>query len=703
MMNIKNFKLPLDFLSQNKQEEDMYLGIFLKEKDGAVLFIENKRNKLEIAAKETFSYTNGWDNVVEDVDDALYKLETQTKKSPDKAIFFIYSHLIDDSTREIQKPVLHKIKELSKNLELKPLGYIECHEGIASHLEKKDGVPPTYTLVELDASLMSVFVYKGGKIIYRETVKRSTEVIDDLIQVFEKVKHIAMIPTRIILYDSKDSGLHAEKIVSHRWSSELFMQAPKVEVVSEHELLESLTSVFSVQVFTGEEKPSATVTAPVEEEKKESFGFVIGGDVGPREEKQQQPEQPEMLVMERKNNSIAGFTAPLLSFFNKTLATVKGYSRRFKGVPIPVLAVAGLGLIFLALFLIEFNFHKAQVEVFFPGKTIEKVLPINASTDAETSSLKLTEGSAQTPINDSKSTTGKKEIGEKAKGTITIYNSSLSEGKTFSKGTTVSASSRSFILNSDVKVASASGDAADPTPSTAKVEVTAAEIGPEGNISSGTKFSIEGESAVVIAKNESAFTGGVKRSVLTVAKQDVEALRAQAVKKAQSYGDDVVKKSAKGGVRALSALSDVELKNQEFSQDVGDEAGQLTLKSQANIVYYTYKESDLLKLVQNQLKKDLRSGFELPAKTIIYSVGKITTKQGDYVVNFNTKGKEVKSVKEDEVEKVLTGKSADDLKQILKEKFGASGLEFDIDSPLPLLKNRLPFFKKNITFKISYL
>lgn len=699
-MNIKNFKFPLDLFPQTKKEEDVYLGLFLKEKDGTVLFIENKRSKLAVLAKESFTYTNGWDNLVEDVDDVLYKLETHTKRSPEKAIFFIFSHLTDDATRQIQKPVLHKIKELSKSLELKPLGYIECHEGISSYLESKDGVPPTCTLVELDSSHLSVFIYKGGKVVYKETVKRSQELIDDLIQVFEKVRHIAMIPSRIILYDSKDLGIQAEKILSYRWSSELFMQLPKIEVISEHELVESLITVFSQQVLTAGEKQPV-----VQEEKRDTFGFVIGQDVAPRENiEQKAQEQPEMQTLERKPNPIEGAVPAVGEFFNAVGARLKSYSEGMRGISIPVLAIAGVGLILLALFLIEFNFHKAEIVVFFPGKPITKALTINASTNAKASSLRLTEASSSTKINDSKSTTGKKEIGEKAKGSVTIYNSSLTEGKTFSKGVIVTApNSSAFFLNADVKVASASGDAADPTPSTVKAEVTAQEIGPEGNVAANTKFSIEGESAVVIAKNENAFTGGVKRSVQVVSKQDVDSLRTQALKKAQAFNDKEVKNSMRGGVKVLSNLSDVELKNSQFSHEAGEESGQLSLKSQADITYYTYKEDDLLKLIQNQLKDDVGKGFELPKNTITYTVAKINSKNGEYQIAFNTKAKQVKSLKEEDVEKVLTGKSEDDLEKILKEKFGASGLEFRIHSPLPLLNNRFPFFKDNINFKVSYL
>ncbi len=692
-------KLPLDLFQQKKNPEDIYLGLFLKEKAGAVLFIERKRDKLEILAKEQFSYTNGWDNIVEDVDDTLYKLETQTKKSPEKTIFFIYSHFVDDTTHDIRSPFLHKIKELSKNLELKPLGYIECHEGIAGYLEKRDGVVPTCTLIELDGSFLTAFVYKGGKVLYKETIQRSQEIIDDLIPILEKVNHIAMIPTRVVIYDSKNLGVEAEKILSYRWSSELFMQLPKVEVVTDQDLLESLISVFSTQVL-----PSAT-EIPRSTSSKETFGFVIGGDVGPRADREQELiDESTPVIAEQKANVFAGVMGPITEFLRKFNTWAKSYFSRLKTVPIPILALVGVCLIGLALFLMEFYFHKADVTIFFPGKQIEKTFPLVASTSSGPASLKLTSGSTTTQFSDSKSTSGKKDIGEKAKGAVTIYNSSLTDGKNFSKGTTItSPNGIAFVLGSDVKVASASGDAAAITPSTSKGDIAAKDIGQEGNLSAGTKFTIEGESAVVIAKNDSAFTGGVKRTVQTVSKQDIEDLKKQAIDKAKEYNDKEVEKNLQNGTKILKDLSEVDLNDPQFSKNAGEEADTISLKSNTKITYYSFKQDELLKFIMSQLKDQIAQGYELPKDTIRYSVKKITKKKDGFELTLEVKAKEVKSLAKDEAENMLVGKKEVDLEKLFKEKYGASGLEFQVHSPLPLFKDRLPFFKRNIVFKVSYL
>lgn len=691
-------KFPIDFFQQKRNPDEIYLGLFLKEKEGIVLFIQTRNNKLEVMAKEPFTYTNGWDNIIEDVDDTLYKLETYTKKSPEKAIFFIYSHLVDDISREIKRPILHKIKELSKNLELKPLGYIECHEGITEHYKKKDGVVPTVTFIELDSSFLTVFIYKESKVIFKETVQKSQEIIDDLIPIFEKVKHITTIPTRVVLYDSKSLGLEAEKILSYRWSAELFAQLPKVDLVSEEELIESLVDTFSVQVL------SPSVEQVQENAPKGTFGFVIGGDVVPREEIQKEPvEEFGQEAYGQRPNVLNQFTTWLSLFSNSVTSRIKAYIANLKTVPIPALVIVGIFLIGLALFLMEYSFHKAEVTIFFPAEKIEQTLLVPAST-SQIQALKLTPGTTTTQFNESRGTTGKKDIGEKAKGTVTIYNSSLTEGKNFSKGTTITSSNGvAFLLNSDVKVASASGDATSVTPSTAKVDVTAEQIGPEGNLASSTKFSIEDQSAVIIAKNDFTFTGGVKRTVRTVAKQDIDDLRKRALDKAKKFNDKEIEKTLKRDTKILKNLSDVELTDPQFSRDTGEEAQEVSLKTGIKATYYKFQEEDLFKFIINQMKTKIKSGYELNKASVQYSVKKIEKKKNDYDVTFTIKAKEVKSIAQKEIEDALPGKTDTQLETIFKEKYGVSGLEFQIQNPLPLFKDRMPFFKKNITVKVSYL
>ena len=63
------------FFSKKPGKDDTYLGLFLKEEEGIALILTRQQGKIVIKEKEIFQYTNGWENLTEDVDEALYKLE----------------------------------------------------------------------------------------------------------------------------------------------------------------------------------------------------------------------------------------------------------------------------------------------------------------------------------------------------------------------------------------------------------------------------------------------------------------------------------------------------------------------------------------------------------------------------------------------------------------------------------------------------
>jgi len=152
------------FFSKKIQKQSYYLGIFLKEEEGILLVISQSATGAIVQEREKFNYSNGWENLSNDIDEILYRMEKKFNYQFSKTIFFVYSHLVDDKTGDIKKPYLQKIKDLVKNLEIEAVGYIECYEAVSSLLEEKEEIPLTAVLVELDKSQIGIFVYKGGKL-----------------------------------------------------------------------------------------------------------------------------------------------------------------------------------------------------------------------------------------------------------------------------------------------------------------------------------------------------------------------------------------------------------------------------------------------------------------------------------------------------------------------------------------------------------
>lgn len=704
-------KLPFSILPWRQNKEDLYLGIFLKESEGIVFYLQPNPEGLRIVQTERFQFSNGWENLIDDVDDVLYRLEASTKKSPSQTILFLFSHFIDLDAKEIKQPYLSKIKEMAKSLELKPLGYIECHEAILDYLQKKEQHQLTAILLEFDRLTVGVFVYQGGKLLHQEYAARSSNIIEVLIPLFEKVREQMVLPSRIIMYNSKDLDVETGALIGHKWDEDFFVQPPKIEIVQEADLIRNLVQIFSQQINI--EPNEKTVEEPVVSDSlqteeiedfdddvipaghEEKMGFVIGGDAPEkipveREYTEEEPQQQRLSF---------AFLTPLIQWVRALPTTVKRMSVfQTRSRAFTFLSIVGAVLIICGVVLSEYFFHTASVTVMLPSQALAQLLEV------ESSDLKIQSGTETMSFTASQATTGTREVGERAKGGLTIYNSSLSSSKTFPKGTVIKASNGlEFVLDGEVKVASASGDASAITSSTAKGAITARAIGPESNLAAGTKFSVADESsASVLGKNDSALSGGTKREIQTVAKEDVVALQKSISTQASAFTKAKINKKLEKGSSLLSQLTTVKNVSTDLSAEEGEEADTVSLKSGVQITHYFYKDSQLKKLIAQEFQKRAKKGYVLSEDNIAYTVRSVKKDGDNFVINLDARAKAAPPVSINEIRDQIVGKSSADLEKIMREKFAATGIEFVVKHPIGFLEFWLPLIKQNIRVSVVY-
>lgn len=668
------------FFGKNSEKNEVFLGLFLKEEDGIALIMKREQGKLVIKERESFIYTNGWENLTEDIDETLYKLEKNLNVQIDQTIFFVYSHLIDERSGEIKKPFLVKIKELVKNLELKVLGYIECFEAVSFYLEKTEEVPLTAVLLELDKHQLSLFVFKGGKINYRRSIARTDKIVEDIISALDNIKGKAMLPSRMILYDSGKIDDAATSIISHRWSEDYFAQIPKIDIFSEEKVLEGLTDVFAGQI-----KPNK---AGIEDNREtegssQEFGFVVGQDIA--EVQESEIEKP----LDEKPKFNAGAMIPKLPAL--TLPKIDlSFLKIFKG---KFGVIFGVVIIFVSLFLNEYFFHRAQLTVYLPSQIIKKEL---------TEEVEFKTASATADFSQSTATTGKKAIGDKAKGNVNFHNFDSNE-RIFSKGTKLTANGLEFILDSDVKVASSTiaADGSAKLPGKTAGSITASSIGSEGNLGKGQRFKVDDLSIDnFFAINDQALSGGSKREVRTVSEADQEKLTTGILSKAKKE----VKPPSLTNKESIAAdLTEIELDEEKFSKEIGEESDSVSLTAKAGATFYFYNRADLNKKILSELKKDLKSGFRIDESNLSYKITNSEIKKDLLKIDLQINTKAVKEFDQDKAIAKIVGRSQSQLEKILKSEAEVQAYDVAIKEPLPLLKNLLPFFKKNITLKVSSL
>lgn len=648
----------------NKKHKEFYLGLFLKDSQGVVLIFSKENNHLELVDREKFEYTNSWENLTNDVDEVLYKLEKHLKIETKKTIIFVYSHLVDEKIGDIKSVYLQKIKQLTKALDLHPMGYIECFEAISFYLQKEDKISLNAILIEIDKAQLGIFAYSGGKIQSKKILGRTDDIIADLNTGFEEIRKKIMLPTHIVLYDSGNLDDTATKILSHRWSSDFFIQMPKVDILSEDEVINGLMNIFGEQI-KDEASASASVKTPAD--KGENFGFMINEDIG----------ETKPLIEKKK--------ILLLPKINWKIPTFK--------IKNSLIAIVGVLIIFLGLFINEYFFHKAQLTIFLPTQNLEKNVSINISYRVATSSANFSETT---------DTTGKQEVGDRAHGSVTIHNFDDKE-KIFAKDSLLKTSNLSFVLDSEIKVASSTltADGSAKLPGKNSGSITASQIGQESNLSKNQRFAFDGlSSTTYFAVNDSALIGGSKKQIQTVSKKDQENLKTIIVNKSKK---EIPSIKVLPNEAIASSLSETDFSKTLFSKELGEESSRLNLDATVSMTQYLYDKKIFTDKILTLLRPEVNNDYVLESNNVSYVANKFTNKDNFLTIDANVKAKAVIKISTEEIKNNLLGKNKSKIKEFLKNQYKIDGYSLVINNFLPNLKNYLPFFRKNITLINSSL
>ena len=297
--------------------------------------------------------------------------------------------------------------------------------------------------------------------------------------------------------------------------------------------------------------------------------------------------------------------------------------------------------------------------------------------------------------------TGKKEVGEKAKGTVTLFNSSDSR-RTLAKGTTLTTQNDlEFVTEDEVTISSASGDIFSGIKSgQTKVNVVAKEIGQEYNMPSNTRFSISG-STTLAGRNESAFSGGSKRNVTVISQKDITTLSQALPKKLEEQAKKELAGKVQGGEAVLGVFTDVSVDDENTSHKVGDEAKEVTLKATITYKTLSYKESDIAELAKNTLLSTNANNLTLSDRTLKTKLSDVEVESEDEVsTSVEMEGGLLPSIKQQEIAQNIKGKSFETAKDYLAGLPQVKSAEIKLSPNLPFLPKFLPRKADNITVEV---
>ncbi|MFH0773226.1 MAG: hypothetical protein V1922_02850 [bacterium] len=667
--------MKLPFFSENKSVGEVYCGILLKEAQGVCYVYEKRPFSVLLLKQKEFQYTDGWEHIVDDIDETLSLIEQEMGKQATitQCVFFVFAHIIDQSTHEIAKPYIAKMRDISKLLELKPVGYMEVIDAVHEELEKEKQTRLSSIVAELDDTRMTIFLFKGGHKIVVQHVSRTDNFAEDMQTALEKIAQSHILPNHIYLYDSTDLAEESSDLLLYSWKKNLFIQQPRITVVQSSTVSKGLLNLLQKQLC---EQPQVIEQKNEVAQPNEVMGFTIGGEtINENGVEESEPKKSSHFVFPK-------ITLPTFAL-TKTLPLI----------------LASLLLIGLCVGLLFF-LHKATLVIKVPVEKRNAEITILASnTPTKTEQVELQTFTASFSANEKKDTTGKRDVGEKASGEVTLYSYDEKE-KQLPKGTKLQLDTLVYETDDSVTIPASqfAPDGITKNPGKAKVKIRASVLGTESNVEKNKRFSVSGISSnIVFGINELALTGGTKKTIRTISKTDIDTIKKFVLDKAKQNALD--KQKSETTYLLLPELTTAKANKEQFSGEVGEEADTLRYTSSGEVTLSRIPKKAIENFVEKKLESEKPNGYN--TESVQFTVKKQKKlDSGDMQLTIGGEIVFNKSLTAKDIAKSVAGRSSGEARAIIQSKYGISQVELSINPPLPLIKDRMPFWQDHIRVEL---
>lgn len=746
-------KLPIKLPFQKQDNDAYYLSLLVgDEKTHATVFSE-QNGRITIVGEHEEKFPTPIEKLQdEDLLNILDKtISNAESKLPDgvqtkKTIFGVKEDWIEDT--KIKKEYLNRLKKVCDSLGLTPIGFLVIHEAVAHLLAREEGAPVSAILVEIGTDDTAVSILRAGKILETKRTKIDTSIAHTIDKTLHAFTEYEILPSRIIVFADNNHPKLSQELTTHQWSKSLpFLHVPQIKILpkkfeAKAILFGAATQMgfevldkFDMPTIPDELGTEKEKTQPAVEKEDTAFGFVSDEDVAKKDTPSSDnfetiPLTPTDTTIETYNQTFfdSEHESPVdasekKSPWQKKIHTVIKNVRQRGTSLIALLHLETLsskfpqlgkrkGIIFipplvigvlLVLFLLYIFTLKATITVHINPKTVNKSQAILFSTAQATNpsqnviaiqSLSTTqEGSLTTPA------TGKKEIGEKAKGNITLYNSTTKE-QTVAKGTVITSSnSIKFVLDDSVKIAS-SGGASDGS-KTAKGSVTAQDIGKEFNLPSATKFTVSGfGSSEVEAKNENAFAGGSKEEITVVAKADTAKLLDTLPKNLEEKAKKDLQSKIKPEESMLPVFLSTGIEDETFDKKVGEETSSVKLNATVSYTSAVYSKKDVESFILELLSGE-DPNLSPNKEKLSYTIENVAQDNEDISATIKAKAKLIPKIEKEKLAQEVAGKSFTDATHMLTRLPQVQDATISLFPNIPFLPSLLPRLAKNITIDVQ--
>lgn len=742
----------IPFLTKTVNTEFFLALIFESDKVSSILFKEQEKTLVIMASRESSIDLEdaSVESLVITCDNVISRLEMSLEEGAtlEKTIFAVPHSWVEEG--RIKQVRLSQLKKISEELALTPMGFIISVEAIIAFLQKKEGAPVSGIFVELSEKYLTIFIVRGGNIIETKHGVITDGVEATVEALLGQVTNLDVLPSKIVLLHNKEAEVVQQKFLAHHWTKDLpFMHLPQVAILDKGFENEAIINGVATQLNV-EVKGDVAVSTAEEIGKDEdevaptsgSFGFLQDEDIATVTEKPQikssddeefsfsedekgpvvkhhgieqkeemqdeqmfEEDRPEMEDKTLDKSKIS--FSKVLSMFSGILTPgtfsnipkMVGNGRKFL-VPFTALIVVIVAICLYYAFIL-----KAQVIIFTDKKAFkEDSLNITLTTSGDSSfsdkTLKVSTLDEEVKGEEQQETTGQKDTGKKAQGTITVFNKT-DKKQEVDKGTTVTSSNDlEFTLNDSVSVASTSSFATSF--SSDQVKVTASNFGKEYNLPSQTNFTIKGiATSDLFGRNDSAFSGGTKEEIQVVASKDLQALEDTITKRLFDKAKSQAIAQLSTDEALVPAYLAADFKDKTFDKKEDDTAKNVKLTATVDYTLGVYKKDELSNFISSSSNFDVPSQFKLSSAESSISISDIKQNKNDISAKLSFNAVFKPQLDTTKIPQQISGKSQKEAEAVLKATPGISDATLIFSHRLPFLPIIVPLNHGNISVEIK--
>lgn len=725
------------FIPKKKTESKVYYWALCLEpgwiQAGIWSIADGKSEVLSVSPASAWATDDELVNATDTVLSAAVSEFPEDAKEPAKTVFGVPAAWVTDG--QIQDAILEKIKTICSKLSLEPVGFVVLSEAIAHFIKSDEGSPMSAIVVGVTENNLEVSVVRIGVSGGVANVSRSVSVVEDVIEGLSRFATSEPLPSRFILYDGKEGELEdvRQALIGADWEmfeKVKFLHTPKIELFTPEKKvlatalaggmeIANASSVIKVReqdpIIEPEEEDVLTPTSDI---NPEDFGFSLGKDISEEDKLPNNPPEvnrespvtkidesqkpPEPKPFSKLNiGFMANLKAKLRPLVSKFIKRKPETSQSSGSKKIVISGAVFFVLVIVGGFLAWWFLPKAEVTIYVSPKNLEDTL--NISVDQNASGANYEESilpgkviSETVKGEKTKPTTGTKIIGDRAKGEVTLYRSGSQ--LTIPSGTQISASDLKFTLDNEVTIASGSAG----TPGTAKVKVTASNIGSEYNLASGTTFSVGNYlSSDVEAKSEADFSGGSSREINAVSEDDQESLEEELVNELTEDAKSKMEGTLSDEEYLVAESLKSEVVDRDFSAKAGDEATSIRLSLEITVSALVIDKKALEEFSMKVLADEVPSNYVLREDQIDLEFSVAGEEDGVYQLEANIKANLLPDVDSEAIADYIKGKYPSVAEEYLNSIDGFERAEIVLKPRLRGRLGSLPRLAKNIEIIIS--